>query len=62
MQQKHFSTDTFNMCLGFMPWLAEFAVPNGTFIKQKVNFLYTLGIMRMNFYLAQWSAISEFAS
>ena len=25
----------------FMPWLAEFAVPNGTFVEQKVNFLYT---------------------
>ena len=24
-----------------MPWLAEFAVPNGTFVEQKVNFLYT---------------------
>ena len=23
-----------------MPWLAEFAVPNGTFVEQKVNFLY----------------------
>ena len=24
-----------------MPWLAEFAVPNGTFVENKVNFLYT---------------------
>ena len=24
-----------------MSWLAEFAVPNGTFVEQKVNFLYT---------------------
>ena len=23
-----------------MPWLAEFAVPNGTFVEEKVNFLY----------------------
>ena len=24
-----------------MPWLAEFAVPNGTFVEQKVNFIFT---------------------
>ena len=24
-----------------MPWLAEFVVPNCTFVEQKVNFLYT---------------------
>ncbi len=24
-----------------MPWLAEFAVPNSSFVKQKVIFLYT---------------------
>ena len=24
-----------------MPWLDEFAIPNGTFVEEKVNFIFT---------------------
>ena len=41
MKQKHYSTHIFKMCQAFMPWLAEFVVPNYTFVEQKVNSFYT---------------------